>query len=66
MLVPNINNAFVQRWSAFRRGKISWDEFQAVITATTTEGDPFYACCDPNITHTIQERAWTSPVFYVP
>lgn len=39
---------------------------QGVDCATTREGDPFYACCDPNIAHTIQERAWTSPVFYVP
>jgi hypothetical protein len=32
-----IGNAFVQRWGAFRRGRISWDEFQAVMTATRSE-----------------------------
>ena len=33
-LVTKINNAFIQRWSAFRRGKIGWDEFQAVLAST--------------------------------
>lgn len=32
-----VGNAFIQRWGAFRRGQISWDEFQAVLTATKTE-----------------------------
>jgi hypothetical protein len=38
-LVERIGNAFIQRWSAFRRGRLSggWDEFQAVLTATQTE-----------------------------
>ena len=29
-----VGNALVQRWSAFRRGRISWDEFLAVLSAT--------------------------------
>jgi len=32
-----VGNAFVQRWGAFRRGRISWEEFQAVLTATQSE-----------------------------
>ncbi|MFN3200488.1 MAG: hypothetical protein ACE366_18965 [Bradymonadia bacterium] len=34
-----IGNAFVQRWGAFRRGRLNggWEEFQAVLTATQTE-----------------------------
>ncbi|MEO1268221.1 MAG: hypothetical protein AAFX99_08990, partial [Myxococcota bacterium] len=31
-----IGNALVQRWAAFRRGVITWDEFMAVLTATRT------------------------------
>ncbi len=32
-----VGNAFIQRWGAFRRGRISWEEFQAVLTATQSE-----------------------------
>ena len=39
---------------------------EAVDCATIDDTDPFWGCCDPNLTHTIQERAWTSPIFYVP
>jgi hypothetical protein len=31
-----VGNAFVQRWGAFKNGAISWNEFQAVMTATVT------------------------------
>lgn len=31
-----VKNALLLRWSAFRRGDIPWDEFLAVLTATTT------------------------------
>ena len=34
--VLEVGNALIRRWSAFRRGQISWDEFQAVLTATET------------------------------
>ncbi len=30
------------------------------------ETDPLFACCDPDVDHRIQERAWTSPIWYVP
>ncbi len=36
-VVNNVGNALIQRWTAFRRGKITFKEFQAVLTATETE-----------------------------
>lgn len=36
-LLTLVGNAFVQKWGAFKGGAISWDEFQAVTTATVTE-----------------------------
>ncbi|MEO1266912.1 MAG: hypothetical protein AAFX99_02375, partial [Myxococcota bacterium] len=35
-LILDVGNALIRRWSAFRRGQISWDQFQAVLTATRT------------------------------
>jgi len=32
-----VGNALIQRWGAFRRGRISWDEFTAVLMATRNE-----------------------------
>jgi len=32
-----VGNALIRRWGAFRDGRISWDEFAAVLTATATE-----------------------------
>lgn len=34
--LQQVGNAFVQRWGALRQGRISYDEFQAVVTATVT------------------------------
>ncbi|HEY3447510.1 MAG TPA: hypothetical protein VGK67_14240 [Myxococcales bacterium] len=36
-LVNAVGNAFVQRWAAFRLGRISWDELQAALVATRSE-----------------------------
>ncbi len=48
------------RWSRFACNAAGVD------CASITESDPLYACCDPSISHVIQERAWTSPVWYFP
>jgi hypothetical protein len=37
MALANVGNAFVQEWGKIRGGRISVDEFNAVITATTTD-----------------------------
>ncbi len=48
------------RWSRYACNAL------AVDCGATSPGDPLYACCDPAISHVIQERAWTSPIWYVP
>ncbi len=48
------------RWSRYACNAAGVD--CASIDAT----DPLYACCDPSISHVIQERAWTSPIWYLP
>lgn len=35
--LSQVGNAFVQRWGAMRQGRLSFDEFKAVVTATTSE-----------------------------
>lgn len=35
--INNLNNAFLRAWTTFRRGRMSWAEFQAVMRATRTE-----------------------------
>lgn len=37
-LQTQIRNAFAQKWTAFRCGRITWEEMQAVMRATETEG----------------------------
>ncbi|MEM9191222.1 MAG: DUF3604 domain-containing protein [Myxococcota bacterium] len=48
------------RWSQYICNGLSLD------CATLSEDHPHYACCDPERARTIQERAWTSPIYYHP
>jgi hypothetical protein len=34
--------------------------------ASMEEGDPLWACCDGSLPSTLQERAWTSPIWALP
>ena len=46
-----------------------WSQQQCVAAAVDCTGpvdDGFAGCCDDTIERTIQERAWSSPVWYVP
>lgn len=49
-----------------------WHAFQCAAAGITPgscplpDGDPFEGCCDANYPKTIQERAWTSPIWYRP
>lgn len=48
------------RWSRYACNALGLD------CATLPADSPHAACCDPAIPHTLQERAWTSPVWYSP
>ncbi len=39
---------------------------EGVDCATQASDSPLRACCDGTLPDTIQERAWTSPIWYVP
>lgn len=39
---------------------------EGVDCAAIDETSPSWSCCDPDVAQTIQERAWTSPIWYVP
>jgi hypothetical protein len=39
---------------------------QGLDCAAIDETHPLFSCCDPEVEHTIQERAWTSPIWYLP
>ena len=46
------------RWSRYACNAAGVD------CASIDDSDPLRACCDPSVTAHIQERAWTSPVWY--
>ncbi|MCZ7683831.1 MAG: DUF3604 domain-containing protein [Sandaracinaceae bacterium] len=37
-----------------------------VDCASVDATHPLWACCDPSVSHVVRERAWTSPIFYLP
>ncbi|MEC7521488.1 MAG: DUF3604 domain-containing protein [Myxococcota bacterium] len=48
------------RWSRHACNALDLD------CASLPADSPYAACCDPAIAHTLQERAWTSPIWYSP
>lgn len=47
-----------------------WSRYACIAAgvdcASIDSTDPLYACCDPSVSHVVQERAWTSPIWYLP
>lgn len=46
-----------------------WTQAQCVDAGVSCQGqvpDEWAGCCDPDLPRTIQERAWSSPIWYVP
>ncbi|MBX3275519.1 MAG: DUF3604 domain-containing protein [Sandaracinaceae bacterium] len=39
---------------------------QGLDCAAIDASHPMWSCCDPTVEHVIEERAWTSPIWYVP
>lgn len=55
---------------AFENPTCRWHRYDcnrlAVDCGTVAQTDPLYACCDPTLDGAIQERAWSSPIWYYP